>query len=121
MGIVYTNKFDGRKKARLVVRGYQQDDIIEDLYSPVARMQTLKLLLAYCDQSNYIIDQMDVESAFLNGQVKSEVYVQQLDGYNDNSGKVYKLEKALYGLLESPRAWYECFDKYIRMLKFIKS
>lgn len=111
---VYTNKLDGRKKARLVVRGYQQDETIDDIYSPVARMQTLKLLLAHCNQHKYFIDQMDVESAFLNGRVKSEVYVKQPVGYSDRSDKVLKLEKALYGLRESPRAWYECLDEYLK-------
>ena len=53
---------------------------------------------------------MDVESAFLNGKIKSEVYVKQPQGYDDNSGRVCKVNKALYGLRESPRAWYKCLD-----------
>jgi len=73
---VFTNKIDNRKKARLV-RGFQQDEILEDLYSPVAKVQTLKLLLAYCCQLGLSIEQMDVETAFLNGNIKSEVYVKQ--------------------------------------------
>ena len=117
---VFTNKLDGRKKARLVVRGYQQDEQMDDIYSPVARMQTLKLLLAHCNQQKYIINQMDVETAFLNGKVKSEVYVEQPIKYN-KSDKVLKLEKALYGLRESPRAWYECLNEYLKSLKFQKS
>ena len=63
---------------------------------------------------------MDVESAFLNGKVKSEVYDKQPQGYDDNSGRVCKVNKALYGLRESPRAWYECFDKYLIELGFEK-
>ena len=91
-------------KARIVVRGFQQKEIIDDIYSPVARTQTLKILLNYCVQTEFKIDQMDVESAFLNGKVKSEVYVKQPQGYDDYSGRVCKLNKALYGLRESPRA-----------------
>jgi len=64
---------------------------------------------------------MDVETAFLNGTVKSEVFVKQPTGYDDKSGKVCKLNKALYGLRESPRAWYECFDEYIQNLGFQRS
>ena len=97
---VYTNKSDNRKKARLVVRGFQQKEILEDLCSPVAKMQTLKLLLSYCCQCGLMIMQMDVETAFLNGTIKSEVFVKQPVGYDDKSGKVCKLSKALYGLRE---------------------
>jgi len=118
---VFTNKFDNRKKARLVVRGFQQKEVLEDLYSPVARIQTLKLLLSYCCQNGLLIIQMDVETAFLNGTVKSEVFVKQPTGYDDKSGKVCKLNKALYGLRESPRTWYECFDEYIQNLGFQRS
>ena len=64
---------------------------------------------------------MDVELALLNGKVKSEVYVKQPQGYDDNSGRVCKVNKALYGLRESPRAWYECLDKYLIELGFEKS
>ena len=94
---------------------------IDDIYSPVARTQTLKILLNYCVQNDFKIDQMDVESAFLNGKVKYEVYVKQPQDYDDNSGRVCKLDKALYGLRESPRAWYECLDKYLIELGFEKS
>jgi len=119
---VFTNKSDNRKKARLVVRGFQQAEVLEDLYSPVGRIQTLKLLLSYCCQNGLMIMQMDVETAFLNGYVKSEVFVKQPIGYDDGTNKVYKLEKALYGLRESPKAWYECFDDlYIKKLKFQRS
>jgi len=65
--------------------------------------------------------QMDVETAFLNETVKSEIYVKQPMGYEDCTDRVCKLEKALYGLRESPRAWYECFDSYLRNLGFKKS
>lgn len=103
------------------MRGFQQSEVLEDLYSPVARIQTLKLLLSYYCQNKLTIIQLDVETAFLNGQVKSEVFVRQPVGYADNTGRVCKLRKALYGLRESPRAWYECFDNYMRKLGFARS
>lgn len=77
---VYTKKSDNAYKARLVVRGFQQTDKIDDVYSPVVKMQTLKILLSYCCQMGLIIEQMDVETAFLNGKVNSEVYVHQPKG-----------------------------------------
>ena len=64
---------------------------------------------------------MDVETAFLNGKVTTEVYVNQPKGFEDGTERVYKLSKALYGLRESPRDWYECFDKYVMKLGFRKS
>lgn len=84
-------------------------------------METLKILLSYCCQNGLKIEQMDVETAFLNGTIISEVYVNQPQGYQDGTGKVYKLCKSLYGLRESPRSWYECFHKFMNELKFERS
>ena len=95
---VYTRKSDNRYKARLVVRGFQQTDVIDDIYSSVAKNQTLKLLLSYCCQNGLKIEQMDVETAFLNGKVTTEVSVNQPKGYKNGTERVYKLSKALYGL-----------------------
>ena len=88
-------------------------ELLEDVYSLVAKIQTLKLLSAYYFQFDFEILQMDVKTAFLNDNIKSEVYVKQPTGYDNGTEKVCKLEKSLYGLHESPRAWYECFDTYI--------
>lgn len=118
---IFTNKSDGRKKARLLARGFQQNEIVEDLYSPVARVQTLKLLLSYCCQKGLKIIQMDVETAFLNGRIKSDLFAKQLVGYSDNTNRVCKLKKAIYGLRESPRTWYERFDNFLRKLVFLRS
>ena len=118
---VYTRKSDDTYKARLVVRGFQQTDVIDDIYSPVAKNQTLKILFSYCCQNGLRIEQMDVETAFLNGKINSEVYVNQPKGYEDGTNRVFKLMKALYGLRESPRDWYECFDEYMMKLGFRKS
>ena len=118
---VYTRKLDDRYKARLVVRGFQQTDVVDDIYAPVAKNQTLKILLSYCCKNSLKIEQMDVETAFLNGKVKTEVYVHQPKGYEDGTNRVYKLSKALYGLRESPRDWYECFDECITKVGFKRS
>lgn len=108
-------------KARLVVRGFQQEDQLENVYSPVVKMQTLKILLSYCCQNNLLIEQMDVETAFLNGHIVSEVYINQPEGYTIGTDKVYKLLKSLYGLRESPRSWYECFNDFMNTLEFKRS
>lgn len=84
-------------------------------------MQTLKVLLSFCSQMGLDIEQMDVETAFLNGKVNSEVYVKQPKGYTDGTNRVCKLIKALYGLKESPRAWYNCLDKFLTSINFKKS
>lgn len=115
---IFTKKPNKMYKARLVVRGFQQTDEIDELYSPVAKMQTLKLLLSFCCQMGIIIEQMDVETAFLNSKINSEVYIKQPKGYEDGSSKVCKLIKALYGLKESPRLWYECLDKVLSNIEF---
>lgn len=118
---VYTKKSEDSYKARLVARGFQQRNVADDIYSPVASNQTFKILLSYCCQNGLIIEQMDVETVFLNGEVTSEVYVNQPKGYADGTDRVCKLSKALYGLKESPRDWYECFDKYVTKLGFKKN
>lgn len=117
---VYRVKPDGTHKAHLVVRGFQQDEELDDIYSPVARMCTLKLLLSLCCHKGFQIHQMDVEAAFLNGPIVSEVYIKQPLGYSnvENSNNVLCLKKSLYGLKESPRNWYECFNDFISTLDF---
>lgn len=117
---IFKRKNDNTYKARLVVKGFQQTDCIENNYSPIVKMQTLKLLLVFCCQKEYNIEQMDVETAFLNGPITSEVYVNQPDGHKDGSNKVYKL-KTLYGLKESPRVWYEFFNNIMKDLEFERS
>ena len=118
---VYKRKNNNVYKARLVVRGFQQKEYIENVYSPVGKMQTLKILLSYSCKNNLFIEQMDVETAFLNGDVRTEVYINEPKGYETGDNKVCKLQKALYGLKESPRAWYDCFNKFIESLNFVRS
>lgn len=119
---VFTQKLDGSFKARLVALGYQQtENFDESNYSPVARMTTLKSLLSICCREGLIIQQFDVATAFLNGTVKSEIYMVQPKGFDDGSKRVCRLKKALYGLRESPRCWFECFDKFICEIGFCQS
>jgi len=101
---LHEKKSNGTFKARLVVKELQQEEATNNTYSSVFKMQTLKLLLSYCCQNSLIIEQMDVATTFLNGKVVSEVYVKQPVSYEDDSNKVYKLLKALYGLKKSPRS-----------------
>lgn len=118
---VYKAKSDNSYKARLVVKGFQQKESIENVYSPVGKTQTLKILLSYCCVNNLYIEQMDVETAFLNGKIKSEVYICEPKGYETGRNKVCRLLKALYGLRESPRAWYETFNDFLEKLNFVRS
>ena len=94
---------------------------MDDVYSPVAKTQTLKVLLSYSCQNVFSVEQMDVETAFLNSKVKSRVFVKQPEGYEDGTKRVCMLNKALSGLRESPRAWYECLDIYLNSIGFIRS
>lgn len=118
---VFKKKNDNVYKARLVVRGFQQKESLENVYSPVGKMQTLKILLSFSCENSLFIEQMDVETAFLNGVIKSEVFINQPKGYETADNKVYKLQKALYGLRESSRVWYDCFNKFIEKLGFVRS
>jgi hypothetical protein len=114
---VFHNKQDEhgvvtRKKARLVAKGYSQVEGLDfdETYVPVARLESIRILLAYATYHGFKLYQMDVKSAFLNGPIKEEVYVEQPLGFEDSEypNHVYKLSKALYGLKQAPRAWYEC-------------
>ncbi|GJW45972.1 retrovirus-related pol polyprotein from transposon TNT 1-94, partial [Tanacetum coccineum] len=97
-----------KNKARLVARGYRQEEGIdfEESFAPVARLDAIRIFLAYAAHMNMVVYQMDVKTAFLNGILREEVYVSQPDGFvdQDNPNHVYKLKKALYGLKQAPRA-----------------
>ncbi|GJX91007.1 putative reverse transcriptase, RNA-dependent DNA polymerase [Tanacetum coccineum] len=116
---VFRNKKDERgivirNKARLVAQGYTQEEGIDydEVFAPVARMEVTRLFLAYASFMEFIVYQMDVKSALLYGTIEEEVYVFQPPGFEDPQfpDKVYKVEKALYGLHQAPRA---CQDKYV--------
>nr|GEZ77034.1 retrovirus-related Pol polyprotein from transposon TNT 1-94 [Tanacetum cinerariifolium] len=111
-------------KARLVARGYRQEEGIdfEESFAPVARLEAIRISLAYAAHRNMVIYQMDVKTAFLNGNLREDVYVSQPDGFvdPDNPNHVYKLKKALYGLKQAPRAWYDMLSSYILSQDFSK-
>ncbi|GKC73466.1 retrovirus-related pol polyprotein from transposon TNT 1-94 [Tanacetum coccineum] len=98
-----------RNKARLVAKGYAQEEGIdfEESFAPVARLEAVRIFVAYAAHKYFPIYQMDVKTAFLNGPLKEEVYVAQPEGFVDldHSEKVYLLRKALYGLKQALRAW----------------
>ncbi|GJS85076.1 retrovirus-related pol polyprotein from transposon TNT 1-94 [Tanacetum coccineum] len=97
-----------KNKARLVARGYRQEEGIdfEESFAPVARLEAIRIFLMFVAHMNMLVYQMDMKTAFLNGNLREEVYVSQLDGFvdQDNPNHVYKLKKALYGLKQAPRA-----------------
>ena len=119
---VFRNKQDEhgvvtRNKARLVAKGYAQVAGLdfEETFAPVARLESIRILLAYAAHHSFRLFQMDVKSAFLNGPIKEEVYVEQPPGFEDERypDHVCKLSKALYGLKQAPRAWYECLRDFL--------
>nr|GEU95830.1 putative ribonuclease H-like domain-containing protein [Tanacetum cinerariifolium] len=97
--------------------GHTQEEGIdyEEVFSPVARIEAIRLFLAYSSFKGFTVYQMDVKSAFLYGTIKEEVYVCQPPGFEDHDhpNKVYKVVKALYGLHQAPRAWYETLTTYL--------
>ncbi|GJR09349.1 retrovirus-related pol polyprotein from transposon TNT 1-94 [Tanacetum coccineum] len=110
---VFRNKLDengivSRNKARLVAQGYNQQEGIDydETYAPIARLESIRILLAYACALDFKLFQMDVKSAFLNGFINEEVYVAQPPGFIDfeKPDHVYKLKKALYGLKQAPKA-----------------
>ncbi|GJW42316.1 putative ribonuclease H-like domain-containing protein [Tanacetum coccineum] len=111
----FKNKKDEREiviknKARLVAQGYIQEEGIDydEVFAPVARIEAIRLFLAYASFKDFVVYQMDVKSAFLYGKIEKEVYVCQPLGFKDPDfpDRVYKVEKALYGLRQAPRAWF---------------
>ncbi|GJU34268.1 ribonuclease H-like domain, reverse transcriptase, RNA-dependent DNA polymerase [Tanacetum coccineum] len=113
-----------KHKARLVAKGYIQQHGIdfEEVFAPVARMETIRLLLAIAANNKWEVHHLDVKSAFLHGDLKEEVYVTQPEGFvkRQDNGKVYRLIKALYGLRQAPRAWNIKLDNTLKSLDFKK-
>ncbi|GKD48884.1 retrovirus-related pol polyprotein from transposon TNT 1-94 [Tanacetum coccineum] len=105
-------------KARLVAKGYKQKYGIdyEEVFAPVARLETIRMIIIIAAQYRWKIHQMDVKSTFLNGLLEEEVYMEQPEGYvaKGQEGKVLRLKKALYGLKQAPRAWNTGIDKYFQ-------
>ncbi|GJR22745.1 retrovirus-related pol polyprotein from transposon TNT 1-94 [Tanacetum coccineum] len=103
--------------SRLVAQGYNQQEGIDydETYAPVARLESIRILLAYACALDFKLFQMDVKSAFLNGFINEEVYVAQPPGFIDfeKPDHVYKLKKALYGLKQAPKAWYDRLKAFL--------
>jgi hypothetical protein len=97
-----------KNKVRLVAKGYTQVEGLDfvETYAPVARLEAIRILLAFAALHNFRLHQMDVKSAFLNGLISEKVYVEQPSGFEDPQfpNHVYKLHKALYGLMQAPQA-----------------
>ncbi|GJY25448.1 putative ribonuclease H-like domain-containing protein [Tanacetum coccineum] len=119
---VYRNKKDDRgvvvrNKARLVALGHKQEEGIDydEVFAPVARIEAIRIFLAFASYMGFMVYQMDVKSAFLYGKIDEEVYVKQPPGFEDPKfpKKVYKVVKALYGLHQAPRAWYATLSLFL--------
>jgi hypothetical protein len=106
-----------RNKARLVAKGYSQVEGLDfdETYAPIASLESIHILLAYATYYGFKLYQMDMKSAFLNGPIKEEVYVEQPPSFEDSEypNHVYKLSKVLYGLKQAPRTWYECLRDFL--------
>ncbi|GKD13778.1 retrovirus-related pol polyprotein from transposon TNT 1-94, partial [Tanacetum coccineum] len=113
-----------KNKARLVAQGFSQEEGInfEESFASVARIEAIGTFVANVAHKNMTIYQMDVKMAFLNGELKKEVYVSQLEGFvdQDNPSHVYKLKKALYGLKQTPRVWYDMLSSFLISQQFSK-
>ena len=114
-----------RHKARLVAKGYSQKKgkDYDEVFSPVARAESIRILLALSAQFKWKVHHLDVKLAFLNGEIEEEIYVHQLVGFIKKGKEDYvlKLKKALYGLKQAPRAWNYKLDCVLRSMGFIRS
>lgn len=119
---VFKNKLDEsgaviRNKARLVAKGYSQLKVVDydEMYAPMSRMEAIRIFLAYSAHKNVKVYQMDIKSAFLNGELKEEVYLQQSTGFEsiEFPDHCYKLKKAVYGLKQAPRTCYATLSEFL--------
>nr|GEW98804.1 retrovirus-related Pol polyprotein from transposon TNT 1-94 [Tanacetum cinerariifolium] len=126
---LFKNKHDEentviRNKTLLVVKGCRQEEVIdfEESFAPVARMEAIRIFLAYATHKGFTVYQIDVKTAFLHGSLKEDVYVCQPKGFIDvdHPSHVYKLKKALYGLKQAPRAWYDELSTFLLQNRFSK-
>lgn len=105
-----------RYKARLVARGFTQRKGIDftETFSPVVRFDSIRAMLAIAASEGLHLEQFDVKTAFLYGHIDEQIFMKQPEGYDDNSGKVCKLNRSLYGLKQSSRCWNKCFTDFLK-------
>lgn len=117
---VFTTKKDGTKKARLVAKGFQEETLF-NVYSPVARMPTIRMMLSQAVQNDMYMKQLDVPTAFLNGFLKEDVYIKPPLGVKVEKGVVLKLKRSLYGLKQAPKCWNERLHSFLMQKGFVQS
>ncbi|CAM8974379.1 unnamed protein product [Rhodiola kirilowii] len=126
---VFRNKLDDkgvvvRNKAHLMVKGYNQQEGInyDETFALVARLEAIRLLIAYSTYHGFSLQKMDVKTAFLNGVLKEEVYVSQTPRFEDRDhpNHVFVLDKALYGLKQAPRTWYERLSLFLLSHRYVR-
>jgi hypothetical protein len=114
-----------RYNARLVARGFTQTYGVDynKTFAPVAKFTSIRCILALAALEDMEIHQMDVKTTFLNGKLEEEIYMEQLHGFVHQGGEhlVCKLHKSLYGLKQSPRAWNQKLDVFLKSIEFMKS
>ncbi|XP_073111778.1 uncharacterized protein [Elaeis guineensis] len=117
--------FHQRNKARLIVKGYSQQFGVdyEEIFGPVAHLDASRAFISLSAQKGWLLYQLDVKSAFLNRELKEDVYVEQPQGFiiKGKEDMMYKLKKPLYGLKQASRAWYEEIDGYFNQRSFERS
>jgi len=122
---LFRKKDDGRYKVRLVAKGYSQTPGIDfnETFAPVAKFTTIRVLLALVAENDWELHSMDVKTAFLNGELEEEVYMECPEGIKDDEqpDSVCRLVKAIYGLRQSPRAWYQKIHTFFTDHAFIRS
>mgnify|MGYP001011468312 CR=1 FL=1 len=117
---------DGSKrfKARLVVKGFKQKEGIDytEIFAPVVKISTIRVVLSIVAAEDLHLEQLDVKTAFLHGDLEEDIYMHQPEGFvEENKGNlVYKLRKSLYRLKQIPRQWYKRFDTFIAKTGFIR-
>ncbi|GJX58401.1 retrovirus-related pol polyprotein from transposon TNT 1-94 [Tanacetum coccineum] len=123
---IYKVKLDeyGEEQGTVSSEGISTRECIDfvESFAPVARIEAIRIFIANAARKNMLIYQMDVKTAFLNGELQEEVYVSQPEGFinPDHPTHIYHLKKALYGLNQAPRAWYNTLSRFLLDNKFFK-